>query len=240
MTELTAIISAHDEGVLAGPSISSFLEACDVAERQGIEIERIAVLDRPDHVTREMFARNGQHFSRDVAVEFGDPGRARNFAVQVAGGEFIAFLDGADIWSFNWLTEALSLCRTAPEKFIVHPEFTAVFDQTLALHCNPDGSEEGFDDEGLRLVNYWDSPCLAHRSVYERCPYPDQDIEGGFGFEDWRWAKETLEAGFVHRVAKNTIYFKRRRAGDLNREAATRDVIVRPTAMSRYKWYEDR
>ncbi|MFK9771659.1 hypothetical protein ACJENY_24795, partial [Escherichia coli] len=51
MTKVSAIITAHNEGLLAGPSIASFCEARSHAEANHIEVEPIVILDRADKLT---------------------------------------------------------------------------------------------------------------------------------------------------------------------------------------------
>jgi len=60
----------------------------------------------------------------------------------------------------------------------------------------------------------------------------------GYAFEDWQWNNETLEAGYVHRVVRDTVHFKRRRAGSQHSEAQRRGVLVRPTKVFGYAWTE--
>jgi hypothetical protein len=62
MALISAIMTAHREGLLAGPSIGSFRAAAEVAQLHGLDVEKIVVLDRPDPITIAIF----EHRSRTL------------------------------------------------------------------------------------------------------------------------------------------------------------------------------
>lgn len=237
MTSLTTVITAHREGLLARRSLRSLLEAVTAARAAGLEIDTIVVLDRADDDTRAIFKNAAGGDWKVVETDFGDQGKARNRAVQVAGGDYIAFLDGDDLWSENWLVEGVGLCLQRPGRIIAHPEFNWFFGMNNNLFIHMDQEDAQFDIEALRFSNYWDALCIAPRRAHLDHPYGDRDLEGGFAFEDWQWNCETIEAGYVHRVAEGTIHFKRRREGSQTLHASRGKSLVRPTRLFSYSWY---
>ena len=235
--DITAVLTAHREGAMAGISLHSMEEAIGHAEASGLTVERIAVLDRPSAPTRAVF--HGLEHSGWILCEtdYGDQGRVRNEAATLAAGEYVAFLDGDDLWGYNWLTEAYGLCLEAPGSIIAHPEYNVFFQGNNNLFIHTDQTDPSFRREFLRFANYWDALCLAPVGAYLDHPFPPRDIEGGFAFEDWHWNCETLEAGFIHRVAPDTIIFKRRRLWSQTLEASRRKALVRPTSLFRWADY---
>ena len=73
------------------------------------------------------------------------------------------------------------------------------------------------DHPGFRAHNffdrtYWDTFCLAGRSVLEQHPYAATSAADGLGPEDWHWGMETVHAGVPHLVASDTALFYRAKA----------------------------
>lgn len=226
---VSAIITAHREGLMAGLSVRSLREAVDAARCAGIEVECLANLDRPDHATRAVFCDLAATGWKISETDFGDQGLARNHIVQLASCSHVAFLDADDLWGWNWLTEGVNLCRQDPKRFIVHPEYNWFFDSSnnLFIHCDQD--HPAFTHSYLRFANYWDALCLAPRKAHLDHPYSKRDVEAGFAYEDWHWNCETLTSGYRHKVAERTIHFKRRRLRSQTLEASGNKCLMRDT-----------
>ena len=211
---VTAVLTAHAEGTLVGMSYKSLCDAVDVLVQAGYSAEIVVVLDRPDVCTKEIINNiDFQYPGRVIETDFGDQGLARNRAVQVANGEFIAFLDGDDLWSDNWLLVAMEESKKFDKEVIIHPEINWFFGGVSSLFFNIDQRDPSFDKRFLRVANYWDALCFARTNVHLQYPYSKRDIEKGFAFEDWYWNCVTLEAGILHVVVERTVHFKRRREG---------------------------
>ncbi|MCW2308630.1 glycosyltransferase family A protein [Rhodobium gokarnense] len=238
--DITAVVTGHGEGVLLGPTLASLCEAADVARGQGLSVECIAVLDRASDGTRAMF---GPGAPMDGAfqveeVDFGDQGLTRNHGASKARGRYVAMLDGDDLWSFNWLSEAHKLCQAAPAPVIVHPEFNIFFENYHGTFVNIPSDSELFDDDAFRAFNYWDALCFADRSIFLDHPYERRDIANGFALEDWHWGWETYCAGVEHVVAPDTVHFKRRRIRSQSVEAKARRALPPFHPFQRYSWHD--
>lgn len=237
---IAAVITAHNEGVMAGLSLKSYLDCIAHAEAGGLSVEKLIVLDRANTATRDVFADAAQYGATVLETDFGDQGKARNAAVEQSIAKYVAFLDADDLWSYNWLLEAYRLCETDPGRIIAHPEFNWFFQGSNNIYVKADQTDPNFSYEFLRVANYWDALCLAPRCAYTDFPLYDRDIRGGFAFEDWHWNCVTVEAGFVHRVAMDTIHFKRRRDLSQTLLASSTRALMRPTELFNYAWYADR
>lgn len=238
MSDISAILTAHAEGALAGRSLRSLLDASQVARDGGHAVELLVVLDNPDGATLAALREAGRHGCHVEQVSYADQGMVRNHAVQVAGGEFIAFLDGDDLWSENWLVEAHRACNTDPGRVIAHPEVDWFFGNSPWTYFLPDQAE-GFDPALMRVANPWDALCLAPAAAYAEVPFSKRAIADGYAFEDWHWSLETFATGYVHRVAPGTIHFKRRREGSQFMQARGNRSLPRPSRALSYAWLEE-
>ena len=232
--DITAVLNAHAEGVLAGPSLVSFEQAINTARQAGLDVEGLVVLDRPDAATRSQFTGIAPRH-RLIVTDEGDPGQARNAAVAAASGTFVAFLDGDDLWSRNWLVSAYRSCAAEPDSMVAHSEIIIVFGQKHQLYWHVDSCHPSFDPDFLRYNNYWDAMSFAARILYRRHPFVANNIDLGFGHEDWHWNCVTLAAGINHRPVPGTVHFKRRRGGS-QMSLYEREAIPWMTPIASYDW----
>src|ERR1700747_3739123 len=101
--DITVILNAHHEGMLAHPSCSSLESAKGLAEEAGISVEVLVIMDRPNPEKTEFLAYRCAKEWKIVCVDFGDLGLSRNEGVRLARGRWIAFLDADDLFGVNWL-----------------------------------------------------------------------------------------------------------------------------------------
>lgn len=234
MIDITAVITGHREGLLAGPALRSLEAAVAHARAAGKQVEALAVLDRPDTLTRSIFASMPPQQMRVVQADGGDPALTRGRAVAEARGEHVAFLDADDLWSENWLTAAHDFVRAAVAPVVAHSQMNVVFGTAQAVWWHADSEAPGFDVDFQRVGNYWDAMCLARRDVFTAHPFRPNDIKGGYGHEDWHWNNITLAAGIAHRPVPGTVHFKRRRTGSQMAMCDAQGVVVFPTSLSAY------
>jgi len=237
--DVAAILTAHAEGVMAGLSFRSLLDAASVARGQGIDVEMLVVLDNPTDATRVAFAEADQHGATLAEVSYADQGKVRNHAVAAVSADHVAFLDGDDLWSENWLADAHRLCAD-DHRLIGHPELNWFFENQQNLYFLPDQTDPAFDPALLRIANPWDALCFAPRAAYLDHPFAPRAVADGYAYEDWHWMQETFAAGYVHRVVPETIHFKRRREGSQYVQARARSVLTRPSEVLDFAWWQER
>jgi glycosyltransferase involved in cell wall biosynthesis len=229
--DISAVVTAHDEGRLAHRTIRSLLMSLEYAHEWGVSAEIIAVLDLPDEETENYFSLRDSPGVSVNKVRFGDPGLARNFGVARASGQYVAILDADDLVGKTWLYEAHTFLKTK-EDIVAHPEYSIYFEaENVAWRQRSSSSGRPLAD--LIEYNYWTSICAAKRDLFLKHPY-EATIQGpGFGHEDWHWNCQTLASGVEHAVVAGTACFvrKKKRGGSLSLKAMQHNRIVRPTRL---------
>ncbi|HEX2175753.1 MAG TPA: glycosyltransferase family A protein [Nocardioidaceae bacterium] len=229
MTDLTLIVTAHDETVVCGPTMRSADVAVEAARHRGYTVQPIIALDAPTEATMAYFHQpRFDHWERRIMHE-GDLGRVRNALVPDTDGEYIAFLDADDLFSENWLADAVATVKAGDErgeKLIAHPELNVLFDRNEMVTRNIDQDSPLFTPYYFYARNYYDSLCVAPRDAHVAVPYAGRDIANGLSFQDFKFSIETMSRGWKHVVVKDTIIFKRRRDSSLVTESKDRRSIV--------------
>jgi len=229
-TDLTLIVTAHDETLVCGPTIESADVAVEAARAAGYTVQTIIALDRATRQTTDYFHQpDFDNWERWVMDE-GDLGRVRNALIPRTAGRFIAFLDADDLFSENWLADGLAVLSAADERgerVIAHPEVNIVFDGGKWLLQNVDQDSPLFTPYFLYVRNCYDSLCLTPRDAHLEVPYMHRDIPNGLSYQGWHFAVETMSRGWKHVVVPDTIIFKRRRDFSLVVESNNRGAILR-------------
>jgi glycosyltransferase involved in cell wall biosynthesis len=229
-TDLTLIVTAHNETLVCGPTIESADVAVEAARAAGYTVQTIIALDKATDETSDYFHQpDFDHWERWVMHE-GDLGRVRNALVPQTSGRFIAFLDADDLFSENWLAEGLGVLVEAEdrgERVIAHPEVNIIFDGGKYLLQNVDQDSPLFTPHFFYARNYYDSLCMTPREAHLEVPYIHRDIPNGLSYQDWQFAVESMAMGWKHVVVPDTIIFKRRRDFSLVTESNTRKSVLR-------------
>lgn len=226
---ITAILNAHREGMLAKPSLQSLSRSIADAETAAISVETIIVLDRADQLTREVVHQHAGPEAKIIETSFGDPGKARNRAVEEAKGRYLAFLDADDLWGVNWLSEAARHADGRTDPVIWHPEVCAYFGGAKHLFRHIDMEDEDFRPSGLMIENYWTMLSFGDRRLYLENPYPETDLKAGFGFEDWGWNMNTISRGIIHKIVPGTGHAIRRRPHSVSANTVNAQAVPAPS-----------
>jgi len=231
--DITAIVNLHAEGELARSTFASIVRAKSFAEGRALVVEALAVLDQPTRDTLRFIESYGGMEFRAMQVSYGDLGQARNAGVEQAGGKWIAFIDGDDLWAQNWLAEAHAAATSDARPIIWHPQGLLVFGEKTHLFIHVDTEDDDFDPVVLSMSNYWASQSFASRQVFLTLPYPKSDLSQQLGYEDWGWNLETLSQGFIHKCVPDTINGCRARPGSLLKATETKKAMPKPTSLFR-------
>jgi hypothetical protein len=229
-TDLTVFVTAHNETLVCGPTMTSADIAVEAARAAGFSVQTVVALDNATEATREYFHQPELGHWEKWDLHEGDPGRVRNALVHRATGHWIAFLDADDLFSENWLVDGVSALQAAGERgerVIAHPEVNLIFDGGAALNHNVGQDSPLFTPYFLYVRNCYDTLCLTPRQAHLEVPYGHHDIANGLSREDWQFAVETMARGWKHVVVPDTVIFKRRRDSSLMVESGERKTLVR-------------
>ena len=241
--DITLTLVCHREGPLAAPALASMRDMVDAALAAGLTIETRAILDCADAPTRHSVAACGAWLDSVEEISEQDAGLARNAGVAAAAGEFLAFLDGDDLWGEDWLRLAHAAATNpgAPAEAIWHPAFLYYFAESdFDRHSStqaPDpaaqsffmvhqsSEDPAFQRDALLLNNVWSANVFAKRTVYRRVPYVATDWRRGIGFEDWSWNLKTLSSGIAHLIVPDTVHLIRARPASLGQQSLVEGLL---------------
>lgn len=228
---ITAVINGHNEGMLASSSLQSFLRCAQIAEDAGVKTELIAVLDNADSITKEVFEEFASRHTglRVLCVEFGDSGFARNTAGAVAEGKWVAFLDGDDLWSGDWLVEAFKAAEAEKRQVVWHPEVNVYFGINPHLFIHMDMDNTQFDIATLASQNMWTALAFVSRDFLRQVPYTGTNIKEFIGYEDWSWNVDVISNGAIHKTVMGTAHAIRTKHTSLVKTTSAGKCIPRPS-----------
>lgn len=228
--DISVIVTAHNETVVTGPTMIAANAAVATAIDDGYSVEKIVALDAATDATRCCFTNPTYSDWKVVELKERDVGRARNRIVRMCRGRYVAFIDADDLVSDNWLSSGAKVLDSASEagdRVIVHPEVNWIFDGERYILPTIPQEWPIFSPALFYFVNYYDALSLAPREVHLSIPYVSRDIPNGLSYQDYQFAIETIEQGWKHRIASDTIIFKRRRDSSLVTESRERKSVIR-------------
>jgi glycosyltransferase involved in cell wall biosynthesis len=233
MTTITAVLNVHREGNLARGSLLSIANARKVAEAAGVTVEVVAVADCSDQLTLDVLA--DAPGVRVVETSVDDLGLARNVGVAEATGQYVAFLDGDDLWGPRWLLGAFEAAMVESRSVVWHPEASLYFGPKHSPHwlVHPDQETIEGDWVLLGIRNHWTSLSLALRETYLAIPYRRTKLEVGFGLEDWSWNSEVVAHGYLHKPVPGTVHLVRVRTTSLLRRTTAAKALMTPSTLLR-------
>ncbi len=228
--DITLVLTAHSETVVAGPAVQSANAAVLAAEVGGYTVEKVIGLDAASDACRSFLTQPAFSEWKLIELDMGDVGHTRNAITEVASGRWIAFLDADDLFSENWLVagaKRLAQAEADKERVIVHPEINWFFDGAASVLTKPEQDDFLVTPYYFYFGNFYDALCMAPVKAHLEIPCVHRDIPNGLSFQDWQWGIETAAGGWRHVIAKDTIIFKRRRDNSLVTESSGRRAIIR-------------
>lgn len=229
--DISVVINAHREGLMAGPTLKSVQMAVHAALGEHISVEVIAILDRPDKLTQDIFSECAMptKYFNVCHVDFGDLGLSRNHGVSLAHGRWIAFVDADDLWSKNWLASAFRAAEDEARLSVWHPETNLYFGARPHIFTHVDMDTPGFDISKLLETNAWTALCFTSRALLARVPYRPTAHNRQIGYEDWTWNVETLSNGAVHKTVADTAHAIRTKAVSLVSQTSASYCLPHPS-----------
>lgn len=229
--DITVVLNAHNEGILAHPTMLSLQLTKAHAEQHGLAVEVLVLMDNPSAETSEYFSECKVLDFSSVRVSFGDLGLSRNAGVQTAKGKFVAFLDADDLWGPNWLTASHAAATSDMRSVVWHPEVNQYFGAHPHIFAHADMEDPTFDLFALTINNYWTSASFSSREIYLSHPFPASHTERQIGYEDWAWNSETIRHGIYHKIVVGTAHFIRQKLISMVRQMEARSCLMSPSPL---------
>lgn len=231
--DVSVVLNMHREALFLAPTLQSLVHCAQEAQEAGISVELIAVFDRADEPTREVFRSHDlTAFLRieEVHVDVGSLGLARNAGIERARGEFIWTSDADDLVSSNSIVVLVNTARQHS-----HPK-VAVFLEYLCAFGEQYHNVRYVDSGYLTAADFafqhpYVSRIFVHRAAFEKLKYDDLRVTSGFAYEDWYFNCELYANGYDLLVARDTVLFYRQRPGSLLRQANAASVRLIPHSM---------
>lgn len=219
--DVSVVLNMHREALYLRPTLLS-LDACaNEAKNAGINVELIAVFDRPDQDTIEVFKETPLKAFEQIkttTIDVGSLGLARNAGIDLAEGEFIWTSDGDDLVSRNSIIELVKTARSHPHpKVAVFLDYLAAFGEQY--HVVRYVGSQWLTAADFAYQHPYVSRIFIRRSAFDSLRYLDLKVTTGFAYEDWDFNARLLAAGFEFAIATNTILFYRQRGNSLLRQA---------------------
>ena len=222
MIMVSIAILFHKEGHLALRSLQSLKRMTDKLVEEGISFEVLASLDVADPKTTKIVLSSEQ-ITQVLEVNFGDPALCRNRLVGASKGKYIAFLDGDDLWSQNWISNAFRAAETEGADTIWHPSFCYYFFEkdfevhsyselvhpAALSHFTKHAGSHLLQEGLLAIDNVWSAHSFGSRRIYEKVPFRADSEENGKGIEDWSFNIESHSKGISHAVVGGTVHMIR-------------------------------
>ncbi|WEJ70758.1 glycosyltransferase family A protein [Pseudomonas sp. PSE14] len=229
--QVSVVMTFHAEGGIAHWTLLGVERGRVVAERLGLQVQLVAVLDRADEHTQRVVESHPvlREGDRVLMSQHGDPGLARNHGIEQSSGDWIGILDGDDYCTANWIIESVRVLRNRSQ-VVVHTDYLLTFGGRWEMTRLTDQLSGGGSLETCFKHHLWASTVFARRELFVQCPYRQANMEyNGFGYEDWDWSLCVLAAGYKHTTAPGTVLFYRRKAaGSRQNLGLQQQVVVRP------------
>jgi glycosyltransferase involved in cell wall biosynthesis len=180
MARVSAIIPVHDGAATVAEAIDSALG------QSWRDLEVIVADDGSTDGTRAILERYGDRIRIVVQPNRG-PAAARNAAVRIAAGEYLAFLDADDHWLPAMIDRAAAVLDSAPECPLVYTDLSVVDSRGRTLAPSMIGATAQPPALDEMLSRMW--PIMTSGVVMRRTAF---DRAGGFCEEFARASYEDI------------------------------------------------
>lgn len=214
--DITVAVTAHGEGFLLHKTLLSIDRAINY-RNNNLNIEVIIHLDSPTASTIRYIesGNNPISSSRTIFSNFKDLSKSRNRLIKESSGKYLAFIDGDDLMSENWLFQAFKhLEKFEYGKYVAHSEVTIEFGNDGSYVAKHPSISKDIDTLLSAQSNRWNSVIFAPAVIFDDIKYIPK--EKGYGYEDWTFNNQTIYAGKINVLVPETIiYVRKNRANSM-------------------------
>lgn len=230
--DISVVVTCHAEGIILHKTLLAIKRSISFAvEKDKTFITEVIIhADNPTTELREYLQDYLRPSEKTFLYEnsFGGPGKSRDFCIKKATGKYIAFIDGDDIMSENWLWQGYrELERRSYGSAVAHSEVTIEFgSDRVALVKKYPAINKDTDALLNVLSGRWNSVIIAPTDVLKRMGYPYN--KPGYGFEDWLLSCQLIHIGIDNILVPETVIFVRRKDVNSVWDEHRRDMTVLP------------
>ncbi|MBM6596243.1 glycosyltransferase family 2 protein [Microvirga pudoricolor] len=215
--DVSVVLSLHREGKFLARTLSSLAVAADYARRRGKAVELVAVFDRTDAVTREIFeAADLTAFSavRQTNIMAGSLSLSRNAGIAEATGEYIETADGDDLVSYSFIDRMCEEAAKLGDGAILVPKY--IFGFGYRYRLGEYFNQDQIHPEAMLKHHLYSSKIVAHRSLFEKLRFTHVPASSGYAYEDWHFNCEAMALGYRFHAVEGTVLFYRQRVESLS------------------------
>ncbi len=227
--QISVNITAHKEGLLLYKTLRCINKCIETAVAGGItKIEVNLSLDNADDTTAKI-AHQFKNIIPNIKIykiSLGDLGKSRNYLISKSKGKYIAFFDGDDFFTENYLLEAYKIAKRNTKPAVYSPEFLVSFGTSDYIIKKLDISSKEFHQINMFEHNYFISQSFVDKEVFSELLYKANS--NGYGMEDWDWNMRALQKGYQFINIPNTIFFYRRKSISLLMDQVASGATLRP------------
>lgn len=230
--DISVVIFASREGHLLHGSLLSVTRAMKEAHNAGLIVDALVATYAPDRNTSAWLAERWPYRSVNTAKLC--LGTARNFALEKTNGRTVAFLDGGDLWSRNFLVEAASQNQRSKRNVVWRPATSIGFaddyfdSSRYSVRLIPDSAD--LPPSSILVVNPYPSTFFARREILKAIPFPVEDQARGWNEVDWWWNANLLGHDVELRTVPETLHYFRTSMAEA-RQRARGPGRLGPTAL---------
>jgi len=195
-------------------------------------IETIVVDDGSEDGSAGIVAGYGDRI-RYVKQDNAGPAAARNRGVDLARGEFLAFLDADDLWHDEKLTRQMARFSARPKLELCLSHKRNIWEpERRHEEALLKGKQHAFVEEHPGFVC---QALLVRRSAFDRVGRFDESLRIG---EDTDWLARTEELALVSEILPEVLVYRRMHSGNLTLRATSEDrmeVVTRKFRRRRMK-----
>ncbi|SPA50710.1 glycosyltransferase [Cupriavidus taiwanensis] len=219
--DVSVVLNMHREALYLRPTLLSLSACATEAARAGLSVELVAVFDRADEATLQVFRETpleGFDYIKPIEIDVGSLGPARNLGIEQARGDYIWTADGDDLVSSNAIVSLLETARAhGDDNVAVFVEYLVAFGEQF--HVVRYFGSEWLTPADFAYQHPFVSRIFVRRSIFETLRYVDLKVTAGFAYEDWDLNARLFDLGFSFKTAPNTVFFYRQRNNSLLRQA---------------------
>jgi len=230
--DISVVVFASRQGHLLHGTILSVERAIGEARATGMTVEVLVATYGADSRTAAWVRQRSPYRMLDVPGSCA--GTVRNLALDEINGHYVAFLDGADLWSRNFLVAASEQDRRIKRDVVWRPAVSIgfaddYFDATgYSVRQIPNSTD--FGRSSILVDNPFPSTFFARRRIVGLHRFPTEDPQRGWNDIDWWWSANLLGYDIEQITVPDTLhYFRSSLAQERTRQRGT--VRLGPTAL---------